>query len=771
MSGNQNSSPTGADTARWFFENSRDLFYVAGPDGVLTAVNPAWTEVTGWAAEDLIGRSPLELIHPDDKPIFIRTAAELARDGECVTIGRLKTRDGRWLWFDGRNRLTDDGQLIGTMRDITAERTRDEELAVARRDHSMLSDAAGIGTWAYEPVADRIIWSPDVLRLFGWAAEDMDTPEKFLLVLDPAQREAVSQAFVHGVETGQGATIEHRIRTLDGRWLTMRATFRTEPRGEMFALKGISQNVTELAEARDAALRGQQRVSDLAEELTATTVRLKLALHAAEAGAFEIDHQNQTFWASDQFYELTGRQMGYEEINVPVWPSVHPDDRATVIAANVRWALGDTNHPMEFRIVRPDGAARWVRVFYALDKESRRGVGLVMDIDARKRQELALVEAEQQALAASDAKASFLANMSHELRTPMNGVLGVMHLLDREPMSDNARRLLSEALGCGRMLTALLDDVIDFSRIEEGKLDLDLSPIDVTALTESVIGMLRPQAAEKAIGLVLLGADSLGWARTDGVRLRQALFNLIGNAVKFTLQGQVTVRCRRDGAMIRFEVEDTGVGIPLAAQANLFERFHQADVSTTRQFGGSGLGLAITLRLAKLMGGGVAFASTPGAGSTFVLSVAAPLEQPAQSEDDRPLDGVLAGLKVLVVEDNPTNQMIAVRLLETLGADAAVAADGLAGVDAASSGVHDLILMDIQMPGIDGLEAARRIRAMPEPVCRTPIIALTANAMSHQKAAYLAAGMDGVVAKPLSPPALLAEIVRLSAEEPRAEVA
>ena len=766
-----NYAPAGAGAERWFFENSRDLFCVAGMDGVLRQVNRAWTEVTGWAPEELIGHTPMELIHPDDRAIMIQSGAELARTGECATVSRLKTKDGRWLWFDGRNRLTEDGLLIGVMRDITAERMRDQELEAARRTHSMLSDAAGIGTWTFEPKTDRIEWSQDVLGLIGWAQDDIDTPEKFLAVLDPVQRDDVSLAFIRAVETGQGATVEHRFRKADGGWLTMRATFRTEKRGRMYALKGISQDVTELAEARDAALRGQQRIGALAEELTANAVRLKLALHAAEAGAFEIDHQNQTFWASDQFYELVGRQMGYADINVPVWPFVHAQDQALVIAGNVRWAMGDTAEPMEFRIAHLDGSERWVRVYYALDQETRRGVGLVMDVDARKRQELALVEAEQQALAASDAKARFLANMSHELRTPMNGVLGVIHLLDREPMSDNARRLLSEALGCGRMLTALLDDVIDFSRIEEGKLDLDLSPVDVGALADSVVRMLRPQAAEKAIGLVLEGAEDLGWAETDGVRLRQALFNLVGNAVKFTIEGEVTVRCRRRGERLCFEVADTGVGISLEAQAHLFERFQQADASTTRQFGGSGLGLAITRRLAELMGGDVAFTSAPGEGSTFRLAVKAPVAHPEVADDDTPLDGALAGLKVLVVEDNPTNQMIAARLLETLGANAALADDGLAGVDAAASGLYDLILMDIQMPGIDGLEAARRIRALPDPIGRTPIIALTANVMSHQKSAYLASGMDGVVAKPLSPGALLAEIFRLSAEEDEAKVA
>jgi PAS domain S-box-containing protein len=761
--GGESGGESGRDAARWFFENSRDLLCVIDRKGRFKSLNPAWTAATGWAPEDLLGRSPADFVHPDDQADFAQMAARLAATGEALNFARIKLKNGAWRWFEGRNRRTAEGEVLGVLRDVQEERVRAAELAAARRDQAMLSEAAGIGTWTYEPKEDRIDWSSDVLALFGWAAEDIDTPVKFLAILDPDQAEDTNQAFTRGVELGEGATIEHRLRAADGRWLTMRATFRTERRGRMFALKGISQDVTELAAARDAALRGQQRVTTLAEELTANAVRLKMALNAAEAGAFEIDHAAQTFWASDRFYELVGRQMVYAEVNLPIWPFVHPDDQTAVIAGNIRWASGDTAEPMEFRVIHLDGRERWVRVFYAIDSATRRAVGLVLDIDARKRQELALVAAERQALAASEAKARFLANMSHELRTPMNGVLGVMHLLEREPLSEDGRQMLDEALGCGRMLTALLDDVIDFSRIEAGKLDLAAEPVDIQALVEGVARVLGPQAEGKGIELSVEGARELGWALADGVRLRQALFNLVGNAVKFTPSGGVAVRCARQNNDLVFEIEDTGVGIPLEAQAGLFERFHQADASTTRQFGGSGLGLAITHRLAELMGGTVGFVSEPGHGSTFTLRVHAPAALAPAPAAAVP-DGVLAGLSVLVVEDNPTNRMIAVKLLETLGAAASTAHEGLDGVERARTGAYDLILMDIQMPGIDGVEAARRIRALGGEAGRTPIIALTANVMAHQTRAYREAGMDGVVSKPLSPAALLAEIARLSAE-------
>ena len=418
-----------------------------------------------------------------------------------------------------------------------------------------------------------------------------------------------------------------------------------------------------------------------------------------------------------------------------------------------------------------------MRIFHEVRRDAagrvRKAFGLILDIDEKKRSELALVEAERAAQAANDAKAQFLANMSHEIRTPMNGVLGVMHLLRREKLPGDADQLLGEALACGRMLSTLLDDVIDFSRIEAGRLDVTREAVDPSALATSVARLLRAQAEHKGLELRVEAPD-LGLILADPSRLRQALFNLVGNAVKFTLAGAVTLRVRRvEGAgepCVAFEVVDTGVGIAAEAQGRLFERFQQADASTTRRFGGSGLGLAITRRLAQMMGGEVGFTSREGVGSTFVLTIAAPPAQ-ARVVDPALEDNLLDGLRILVVEDNVTNRMVARRILEQLGAAVETADDGLAGVAAVRQSAFDLILMDVQMPGIDGLEAARRIRALPGPAARTPIIALTANVMSHQRASYLAAGMDGVAAKPIAPAALIGEIMRLAGEDVSAEAA
>jgi len=768
-----------AELVTWLFENSCDLMHVVGPDHRIRLVNPAWLDFTGWTEEELIGRLARDLFHPDDlAPIAARLAQ--SRVGMVYeSEARLRLKDGSFRWMAARRQMMADGAHIVIMRDATEQRAHRHELDDARRTRKMLGASAGIGIWSYEPATGRIWWSDEILEMTGFETSEVDTPDRFRTVIHPRDRRRVMDALARAASEGTPVQLEHRIWARD-HWMVVRATVTTEPRpGGVHALKGISENITELAAARDAARHGEQQARKARREVQAAARRLEMALKAAQAGAYEIDHVARTFWASPEFERITGRRgSSYEEAVQLSYPGFHPDDLPHVRASFRALHRGDkkSGESFEARIVRPDGAERWVRMHHHL-QVARNGrwlkaVGLIQDCDEGKRQELALKEAQRAAEAAGEAKAAFLANMSHEIRTPLNGVMGVLHLLKNEQLSDEGRALLDEALSCGQMLAELLNDVIDFSKIEAGRLELACEPVDAPALVEGVARLLKPQAEAKGLQLIVDTCPGLGWVRSDPVRLRQALFNLLGNAVKFTERGHVKVRCRMaDPGVLRFEVEDTGVGIPEAAQARLFQRFNQADASTTRKFGGSGLGLAITKRLAEMMDGQVGFTSVEGQGSTFWLEVAAEPAEPQAAVEAGP-QAVLEGVRVLVVEDNATNRLIATKLLENLGASVETAADGYLGVEAAARGGFDLILMDVQMPGIDGLEAARRIRGLGGAVAATPIVALTANVLSHQRQAYLDAGMDGVVGKPISPAALLAEIARLSAPaegEPQAE--
>jgi PAS domain S-box-containing protein len=764
-----------AEMIRWLFENSRDLMQVIGADGRFKLVNGAWKPLTGWEEAELVGERALEFFHPEDIAPVRDGVRALAAGEVAENQMRVRRKDGGWGWFASRTQKMANGELIVTMRDASEERARAEELEETRRTRRLLSESAGIGTWVFEPLADRIEWSRDLLALTRYAPEDIRTPEQFYGILHPADRERTRETMAAAVISGEGGSLEHRMK-VGGRWTSWRATFRTEPRaGGVFALRGISEDITELAKARDVARRGELKMKRAQREAQASAQRLAVALEAAEAGVYEIDHVSKAFWASPEFVKITGQgDASYRQATELRFPGFHPDDLPHVRASFRSLHTGEGRAgAFDARIVRPDGETRWIRVSHHL-KVGRNGrwlkaVGLIQDFDVRKRQEIALLEAQQAAEAAGEAKSAFLANMSHEIRTPMNGVLGVLHLLKAEKLTEDGRHMLDEAVSCGEMLAELLNDVIDFSKIEAGRLELASEPVDPKSVVEGVVRLLRPQADAKGLLLRLDADPNLGWVRSDPVRLRQALFNLVGNAVKFTERGSITVRCQspRPG-FLRFEVIDTGVGIPAEAQGRIFQRFDQGDASTTRKFGGSGLGLAITKKLAEMMSGAVGFTSEEGLGSTFWLEVEAePTEAVAEIRDT--LEPVLEGLRVLVVEDNPTNRMIATKLLESMGAEVATADDGYQGVEAAAQGGFHLILMDVQMPGIDGLEAARRIRALGGAAAETPIVALTANVLAHQRRAYLDAGMDGVVGKPISPGVLLREIARLSAPAPDTE--
>jgi PAS domain S-box-containing protein len=767
-----------AEMIRVLFENSADLMHVVDATGHIKLINPAWTRVLGWDEAEVVGRAAIEFTHPeDDRDGALERFRAMGAGGVSERYVRFRAKDGAYHWFAARTQKMPNGEFIGALRDATAERAAAFELEETRRSRRQLSESAGIGAWTYEPLAGRIEWSTDLLNLSGLRPEEIATSEQFYAIVHPADRAQMLEIMTHGVRTGQGATLEHRMK-VNGRWTSWRATFRTEPRqGGVFALKGISENITELAKARDIARRGELKMKKARAEAHENAQRLAVALASAEAGAYEIDHVAKTFWASPEFVRLTGQDNAtYEEAIQLKFPGFHPDDLGHVRESFRALHTGKSRAgAFEARIVRPDGETRWVRVSHHL-KVGRGGrwlkaVGLIQDFDTRKRQEIALIEAQRAAEAASEAKATFLANMSHEIRTPMNGVMGVLHLLKGENLTEEGRRLLDEALSCGQMLAELLNDVIDFSKIEAGRLELSYEPVDPAALVDGVVRLLKPLAEAKGLTMLVDAEPGLGWVTGDPVRLRQALFNLVGNAVKFTERGSVAIKCRRPApGRLRFEVIDTGVGIPRDAQHRIFQRFDQGDASTTRKFGGSGLGLAITQKLAEMMGGAVGFESEEGLGSTFWFEIAAEGAE-ATSKASDVLDPVLGGVRVLVVEDNATNRMIATKLLESLGAEVSTAADGYLGVEAAAKGGFHLILMDVQMPGIDGLEAARRIRALGGEAAATPIVALTANVLAHQRRAYLDAGMDGVVGKPISPGVLLREIARISAAPATADEA
>jgi len=366
-----------------------------------------------------------------------------------------------------------------------------------------------------------------------------------------------------------------------------------------------------------------------------------------------------------------------------------------------------------------------------------------------------LMEARDAANAANIAKSQFLANMSHEIRTPLNGVLAMAEVMDRSELSGVQRERLGVVRQSGEQLLAVLNDVLDLSKIEAGKLELVEQDFDLERLANSVFDGFGALAAEKGLRFeVEVAPAARGAWRGDADRLRQIVANLVSNAVKFTAAGAVTARFETaDAGGLRLSVTDTGIGIAGDKILTLFEKFTQADSSTTRQYGGTGLGLAICRELAQLMGGQVSVLSQEGEGSTFIVEL--PFARGsglAAAEAPAPAPDVQSGrVRVLAAEDNMVNQKVLKAIVEPMDVELTLVGDGRAAVDAWRTGAFEVILMDIQMPVMDGITAAKTIRAaeLMERRPRTPILALTANALVHQVEEYLAAGMDGHVAKPI----------------------
>lgn len=556
-----------------------------------------------------------------------------------------------------------------------------------------------------------------------------------------------------------GRNFEFRARLRDSggryRWFFIQATPQKNERGEIIRWVGACTDIHALIAAES--------------ELKLNRDRLQMALSAGQMAAWEADLQTGEIARSenhDQLYgydQRQGRWTFHDFLS-----AVHEDDQDRLyrslskhqaLAASRR-APGDESFSAEFRVRWPDGRVRWLASraqFQCLpngEVVSLRGV--LVDITGRKEAEASIAAAKETAEEASRAKSQFLANVSHELRTPLGAILGFQRMLRDPHLSKEERRQYLEIIERnGTTLMQLIDDLLDHSRLEAKSLSIERLPLNLNELIDDVMHVGGLKAEEKAVLLRVSRAPELPERIvSDSTRVRQILTNLIVNAIKFTERGEVRVEVSvagtSGGQEVVFDIRDTGIGIGVEARETLFAPFRQGDATTTRRFGGTGLGLALSRDLARAMSGDVELvASEPGTGSWFRFRMPLEVASPIKAPNTRGMSVVqerLDGLRVLIVDDSPDNQLLMKRMLDRAGASVRIAANGLEAIHAAEEAEYDVILMDMQMPVLDGLTATKRLRASGY---RRPIIALTAHALREEREKCLAAGCDEHVSKPV----------------------
>jgi PAS domain S-box-containing protein len=722
----------------------------------------------------------------DRSELYTQLLPELGWIGAVALLVLFATGAGVYL-FRQRQAL----QLSLTKQAEQADRLR----ALALLDG--IAEGSTDSIFAKDRAGRYLLFNREASRVTGKTAAEVLGHDDTVL-FPPEQAEQIMANDARVMAENQTCIYEEEVSTPSGTVLFLATKGPLhQPDGQVIGMFGVSRDITERRRA-EAALRASEE-------------RLRLFVAYAPAAIAMLDREMRYIavsrrWCSD--LHIADRSMiGLSHYEVfPEIPQAWKDVHQRCLAGAVERSDGDP-------FPRADGTLDWIKweihpwrdeagviggllLFSELITE-RVGISAELERyrghleDLVKERTHNLAEAEQhlqqvntelslardKAEAANRAKSAFLANMSHEIRTPMNAIIGLTHLMQRDSHDAQQLERLDKVTSAAHHLMQVINDILDLSKIESGKVVLEQIDFSLDALLVRVCGLVAERARSKGLELVVDTGHLPERLRGDPTRLLQALLNLLSNAVKFTAQGSIVLRGQQLDATeqrlkLRFEVQDTGIGISPAHQVQLFHAFEQGDSSTTRRYGGSGLGLAITRRLAELMGGEAGVSSQPGVGSTFWFSVwlerssvvladervPAPLDMPPQTVTVR-LQQRHAGARLLLAEDDPVSQEIAAELLRLVGLEVDVASSGLQACELARHGRYALILMDMQMPEMDGLQAAQAIRQLPAHA-RTPILAFTANAFGDDRAACMAAGMNDHITKPVDPPQFYATLLR-----------
>ena len=845
----------------------------------------------------------LASIHPEDLEEVVHALSDAVASGSGYeTEYRTLTATGEIRWLAGRGQVLlggegYDSRAIGTIADITERKALEDKLHYATESLNIAQTAAGVATFDFDFRRNSRICSDNLRELLGIpSATPLDDLNRTLSRVHPDDFARVRSAPLETTPADPYYRCEYRV-LLDGgseRWIGEKAKVTRGATGEVERITGALVDISDLKRTKAA--------------LGSVEIRLERALRGTQDGLWEVDLLTHVSWYGLRFGELLGysvEELGSSHEHFVTL--IHPEDRERLAVSLDNHLEHRAVYDLEFRVRHKAGHYEWMRARgqaeRAADGTPLRLAGAMQLVTDRKLAEQASLEAKLAAEAANRAKSSFLANLSHEIRTPMNGVIGMAQILAETPLDNTQREYLDIIRGSAKALLSLINGVLDLSKIEADRLELENVEFDLIHMLYETVAAISLQTAAKGIELIVsIEAAVPVLVRADPGRLRQVVLNLLGNAVKFTHEGYITVHLAthvdaNGRASLTIEVTDTGIGIPADRLDRLFKSFSQVDSSTTRHYGGTGLGLSIVKRLAELMGGEVGVRSKIGTGSTFWVTVQVEVvkEQPTRAPiglgrkvlivDDIPaardslalklklysyetvsvgsvdeaweyivqnpsFDLVLAdelmpmrggldlltllrsdsrfarlpfillslfgaehgtndqehrpnaiglkpiraahlaslidqvmtgktphapnlksspqarptfrGNKILLVEDNPVNQRVAQRILQNLAAEVVIANNGAEALERIGAATFDAVLMDCQMPVMDGFTATRRIRELEASrgTKRLPVIALTANVMSEDRENCITAGMDAHLSKPIEPVQLIEALSR-----------
>lgn len=748
---------------RLMAEHSNDMVVAIGLDGVRRYVSPACQPLLGYAPEELIGGAPVVAIHVEDRARVVETCQSmLAGVDNPICSYRQQHKDGHFVWLEATYRLIRDGkgqpvEFVASVRDVSQRQAVERRAAEAaallddnNRLFAMAASIAKLGHWRVDLARKEVSWSNEVRRMHGVGAEYVPTLEGGIECYHEDDRDRVRAIIERAIDVGEPFDFTAGIVTAEGitRSVAVQGQAERGPNGDVLSIFGVIQDVSAQVAAQETIRSSERQYRLLADNATDVVLRT--------------DEPGTVIYISPSCVELSGHGVD-ELVGRPCRDFIHPDDYAVVHAAHIAIITNAKSAvTVEYRLKHKEGGWRWLESHMKSWRSDSSGGGVISairDIGGRKVLETDLVAARDAAEAAARAKSAFLANMSHEIRTPMNGVIGFTELVLASNVDAQQRRHLELIAESGRSMMRLLNDILDVSKIEAGKMQLADEPVDLRHVIRRSFDLMEPVAQNKGVRLITdVAANIPGRIGGDALRLRQILLNLIGNALKFTERGSVTIECALDGDQLRLAVVDTGIGIAPERIDAIFEQFAQADENTAGRYGGTGLGLAISGNLVRLMGGSIGATSEIGEGSTFTVLLPLRAARIAATAVAAPRVAALSrpsrAPRVLVAEDHDINQALMLAMAERAGMQVEIAADGLEAIMKVQVAVDtghpfDLVLMDMQMPNLDGLEATRRLRLAGFDAETLPIVALTANAYEEDVRACLAVGMQAHLSKPV----------------------